>query len=212
MYPVFPVQLLKKCNLSATGEISPDIPCEVAETDQPCYGQFCSYAGTCEADENYEPYCVCDENYKHDMIVEGGVIVGEDVLACVYDPSTTTCRYEACVNDNPVAIPDDSSFIMSEIEVSSFIWTVNNVIIGIDITHPDVSELDIRLISPEGTVAFVGSFDGENLIRENINIDDFAYEAAEGIWTLQIRDTIANGNSGMLNSWSLKIEKSNLRF
>ncbi len=147
-----------------------------------------------------------------EMIVEGGVIVGEDVLACVYDPSTTTCRYEACVNDNPVAIPDDSSFIMSEIEVSSFIWTVNNVIIGIDITHPDVSELDIRLISPEGTVAFVGSFDGENLIRENINIDDFAYEAAEGIWTLQIRDTIANGNSGMLNSWSLKIEKSNLRF
>ncbi|MEO1993791.1 MAG: proprotein convertase P-domain-containing protein, partial [Planctomycetaceae bacterium] len=126
-------------------------------------------------------------------------------------------------------IPDSRS-INSTIEVDNVYGTLNDLNVTVDITHPWNADLDLFLISPQGTTITLikdHGLDGENFT--NTVFDDEALtgiinghapfrgsyrpqqslyeldgEAPGGTWTLQVRDD-NHTHVGTLNNWSLDL-------
>lgn len=76
--------------------------------------------------------------------------------------------------------------------------------LSVDIKHPYRGDVELRLISPAGTVyvAKESGFDSADDITESFQIN-FGAEDSEGNWQLQIIDMFA-GDQGYLDSWSLE--------
>lgn len=87
------------------------------------------------------------------------------------------------------------------------------VSLDLDISHDNWSELQITLISPDGTESIV--FDTPGLTANNISENSGAMtgqliwtvlsrafwgENTDGVWTIRIEDVVDNGNSGTVNS------------
>lgn len=133
--------------------------------------------------------------------------------------------------DVPLTIPTTISTVTSDltIPVSGTITDVN--VVGLDVTHTWINDLQITLTSPNGTtVSLINQIcDQENNIL--INFDDeaanaygsipcpptagdtyqpnqalsgFDGENLNGLWTLAITD-VANEDGGILNDWGLEI-------
>ena len=124
-----------------------------------------------------------------------------------------------------------SGTAISEINVTGATTSITKVTITLDITHTWISDIEIRLISPSETsivLSSVNEVDGEDYT--NTTFDDsaitsitdafspftgtyspeqplalFSGENANGIWKLQIDDTVW-GDTGTLNSWSITLE------
>lgn len=105
--------------------------------------------------------------------------------------------------------------------------TVQNLKVLVDLEHPDVSELDIRLISPSGEVIVLheagqpgpdntepGVTDKSCIMTWYGDITDPAQgdlsaldgTPLQGDWTLEIEDTVPNGKSGTLYQWAIQSE------
>jgi subtilisin-like proprotein convertase family protein len=104
------------------------------------------------------------------------------------------------------AIPDHTG-----ISNSINVWReghVEDIKVHLNITHPFVGDLSVKLSSPsgkevtlinrEGGSADLSTFEGEIL-------NDFMGENAMGLWTLTVHDH-ATRDSGTLNSWGIDLE------
>jgi subtilisin-like proprotein convertase family protein len=105
---------------------------------------------------------------------------------------------------------------------------IQDVDVRLDVTHPDVSQLKVSLVSPAGTVVRLAA-NGTGPNFTNTRFDDEASakfaagtgpytaayrpvetlarldgEDASGVWTLRIEDTTAGG-TGTLNNWAVTL-------
>jgi len=133
--------------------------------------------------------------------------------------------------EGPTATPiPDSRTIDSTIDVQNVYGTLNDVNVTVDVTHPWNADLDMFLISPQGTTITLikdHGLDGENFT--NTVFDDEALvgiinghapfrgsyrpqeplflldgESPLGTWTLRVTDD-NHTHVGTLNSWTLDI-------
>jgi subtilisin-like proprotein convertase family protein len=92
--------------------------------------------------------------------------------------------------------------------------TINEIEVGIDITHSYISDLIVNLVSPGGSVISLHSRTGgsaDNIIKtcnfsNTTNLVPLRGQSILGNWKLKISD-VAGQDIGKLNKWSLKIIK-----
>ena len=148
--------------------------------------------------------------------------------------STLQISCNQSFNTTAVSIPTTASGTPYESEINyAQNSTINNVKVYVDITHTKISDLEIKLVSPQGTkvvlnqsgtcngnyknIQVVYNDDSENFldcnptppaIRDDVKpfetMSVFNGENAQGNWTLQVSDPVA-GNGGSLNLWALEI-------
>ncbi|TDC18904.1 hypothetical protein E1265_24665 [Streptomyces sp. 8K308] len=70
--------------------------------------------------------------------------------------------------------------------------------VTVDISHTYINDLDIQLVSPDGTTFELEAYDEPH----EYTVDASA-ATASGTWTLRVEDTLSS-DSGALNSWSLR--------
>ena len=132
-------------------------------------------------------------------------------------------------NSTPAPIPDGSGSLTSTITVTDSI-AINDLAVGINISHADVTQLNVTLVAPDGTTIalYAGTGIGANLtntIFDSISTTPITatpggapYTAVfrpaggslnvlngknyQGTWKLIVTDKKA-GVAGTLNSWSL---------
>ena len=137
-------------------------------------------------------------------------------------------------NTTVVSIPTSASNNPYESQIN---YGLNSTISGVktyvDITHTNISDLEIKLVSPQGTEVILNQSGTCNGNYQNIQVvyDDnsenfldcnptppaisdemkpfetmsvFNGENAQGDWTLKVYDPVA-GNGGSLNMWALEI-------
>ncbi|MFC1851495.1 C25 family cysteine peptidase, partial [candidate division CSSED10-310 bacterium] len=121
--------------------------------------------------------------------------------------------------DTPLSIPDNNSTgITSEIYINQSV-NISELNVYIDITHTDISDLEIVLTSPSTTTALIHDqtgagtenieawYDTEVLPVEPLTV--FEGDNALGWWTLTVMDK-SNNEVGTLNGWSLEINGQRL--
>ena len=117
----------------------------------------------------------------------------------------------------PTIIPDANSVgHVSSIQINNS-ETIQHLSRDLSLTHTDIGELSVTLMSPSGTSIQVlnpthqGQTDFDGNIGWSIpfasgNNLSFSGEDTVGSWTLRVVDNIA-GNSGLLNSWGIRINE-----
>jgi len=136
-------------------------------------------------------------------------------------------------NDSNKTVAYDSVAI-SEINVVSTVVTLNSFMLNnIDLQHAKFNDLQITLIQPNGTRIRLSSNDGGSNAITSICFDDSdEYESIttatvnnadhtcykpidrissvlgtnpNGVWKLEIKDTVNNGKNGQLSMWGFMI-------
>ena len=123
-------------------------------------------------------------------------------------------RFLFTATDVPQAINDNSS-LTSVITVPDD-FCIGDLDVDVNITHTFIGDLTVTLTSPSGTSVTLHNQSGgsaDNIIKtydddtEPVDgpglLADFNDETIQGNWTLQVSDS-ATGDTGTLNSWSLK--------
>ncbi len=114
----------------------------------------------------------------------------------------------------PDGVPDG---IVCEAVVSSLVGDVSTLFLALTIDHPDPSQLDATLTSPDGTRVTILSHDrrpGE-AVRDVFGLtasstqplSSFAGQPVAGTWRLAVTDTVPGG-VGRIVSWALIAEPS----
>jgi len=134
--------------------------------------------------------------------------------------------------DTPQVIPD-GDFILSDILVTSGPSFVSNIEVTVAILHTSVSDLELVLVSPDGTWIYLtdNDSDGEDFWYTTFtedaivgiwetglfdsprtgyylpveSLDLFFGENAVGVWTLDVEDNVAL-DDGYLIEWSIDIQ------
>ena len=75
--------------------------------------------------------------------------------------------------------------------------------VKINIVHPNIGDLIIDLVAPDGSVYNLHNKTGgsANNINKTVNLN-LSSEALNGAWRLRARDG-GPGNTGKINSWSI---------
>ena len=175
-------------------------------------------------------------NSGFDFAQWSGDCSGTSPSTSVYMDSNKTCTanfcHEGCLcypsSDTPVAIPDLDT-INSSINVPDG-FTIDDVNVTLDITHTYDADLDVYLISPQGTrVELFTDVGGNGANFTNTTLDDecatpitggtvpftgcyqpegslsdFDGENSSGVWTLELSDDYL-ADAGTLQSWSLEV-------
>ncbi|RJO67507.1 MAG: hypothetical protein C4523_09240 [Myxococcales bacterium] len=146
------------------------------------------------------------ETGEYFLVVDAG---GEDA------PGPFTLRVEAGdasgravihgQGDFPLAIPDDSPGGVSSVANSGGLFAVENICVGVDVTHPMPSELTVSLRSPGNreTTLFAHGDDPGGIHRSFVT-DAFAGDWAWGEWRLTAADD-APYNVGTLDGWRIDL-------
>ncbi|RDI21673.1 peptidase inhibitor I9 [Lentzea flaviverrucosa] len=112
---------------------------------------------------------------------------------------------DAKTNSTPVAIPDNTT-VTSTIVVSGCAGNASaTASIKVSITHTYKGDLVVDLVAPDGTVVNLHNRSGGS--ADNINetyTKNLSGEAANGTWTLRVRDA-ASLDTGTLNNWTLDV-------
>ncbi|MCC6488700.1 MAG: proprotein convertase P-domain-containing protein [Candidatus Hydrogenedentes bacterium] len=147
-------------------------------------------------------------------------------------PKTTYWSHDA------VPIPDNNidDWAVSTIEVSRS-FTITDLNVTVNVTHPDITDCDAWLVSPEGEIVpLIFLLSGADLVDTTFNdeasatidsgtspytghwlVDSFYVNAgmfmvdgedAQGTWTLNFRDQQAE-NVGEITSWGLRFNSAN---
>lgn len=107
-------------------------------------------------------------------------------------------------DNNPAGVADSIDVIDT--------GSVQDVRVDLDITHPWIGDLEVKLQAPDGTEVVLHrreGFDRDNLIKTYAvaNLADLAMfngTPAQGSWTLHAAD-LAGRDTGKLNHWSLRL-------
>ncbi|UXR65401.1 S8 family serine peptidase [Bdellovibrio bacteriovorus] len=111
---------------------------------------------------------------------------------------------------SPNAIPDyDAAGISSTLSVGTSL-RIEAVQVQINISHNNIADLGIELISPSGTKSMIvnmrNSLTGIAGFDNDIFLSNaFFHERSNGTWTLKVYDGASNDITGTLNSWGVKI-------
>ncbi len=189
---------------------------------------------------NYPSYLVKEHTYG---ITDGGTYYwrvkplndcASGNFSAIRSFSTLQVNCVQNFNTTAVTIPTTASNTPYESQINyAQNSTISGVKVYVDITHTQISDLEIKLVSPQGTEVILnqsGTCNGnyqniqvvyddnsENFldcnptppaIRDNIKpfetMSAFNGENAQGNWTLQVSDPVA-GNGGSLNIWALEV-------
>lgn len=164
-------------------------------------------------------------------------------LACALFAVFAACLLTGCPktvywSHDVVPIPDNNidDWAVSTIEVSRS-FTITDLNVTVNVTHPDIADCDAWLESPEGEIVpLIFALSGADLVDTTFNdeasatidtgtspytgswlVDSFYVNAgmfmvdgedAQGTWTLNFRDQQAD-NVGEITSWSLRFNSAN---
>ena len=124
----------------------------------------------------------------------------------------------------PLEIPDGTSFTENVIAVDPTDTTgILDIDIDIDITHASTSDLEVDLVSPQGTTIrlhdhaagsdLLGRYDDASGVNDGFgnlipsgpgSLSDFDGETLGGDWSLTVADTVA-ATAGTLNGWVMQV-------
>jgi subtilisin-like proprotein convertase family protein len=106
------------------------------------------------------------------------------------------------------SIPDDGTNVLTRTIVASNLATVDtDVVVNVELTHPDASELMITLTNPSNNEVMVWNYESapaDSLHIERVPVGFSGDESVNGTWTLTVSDG-TTGNQGTLVSWSVEI-------
>ncbi|MBN8530670.1 MAG: S8 family serine peptidase [Alphaproteobacteria bacterium] len=112
-------------------------------------------------------------------------------------------------NSTPLSIPDGNlAGVGSGIGVAGGI-SVEHVSVSVNISHAQLSNLALYLVSPHGTTSTLANSPNAGGGGLNFTFTSNAYlnEQSGGVWTLIAVDK-QSGATGTLNNWSIKVEGS----
>ena len=121
-----------------------------------------------------------------------------------YQSTYANMSTESASHTDNLAITDGGS-VQSQITFGSSL-DVEKMVIDLNITHPNVSDLTVTLTSPDGHAARCSPHirpaapAAASCSRPSAN--NFWGEDAKGTWTLTVTDSVT-GNVGTLNGWTL---------
>ncbi|MCB4807467.1 M12 family metallo-peptidase [Tamlana sp. 62-3] len=156
--------------------------------------------------------------------------INTEDFAIDYSVGTTCSTYNSSSNLNLTITDNTGSFSQSSSIFIGDSGVIEDLNIGIDITHPYIGDLVIALTSPDGTTKLLKSFDdcsneddmlmvfndneqpldcsdsASNKSYESIRslLSSFNGENLNGNWTLSLGD-FGNGDVGTLNSWYVEV-------
>ncbi len=125
---------------------------------------------------------------------------------------TTTFLVELDSPDTPLVNNPLSGVIESTIVVPD-IGLVQALSLSVNLSHPDISEVLVQLLAPDGSKAVLhdhsgpgkadikATWDQSSLLPAG-TLSAFVGKPAQGTWKLQVKD-LTVGNEGTLNTWSL---------
>jgi subtilisin-like proprotein convertase family protein len=120
-----------------------------------------------------------------------------------YQSTFANMSTESASHGDNLTITDGGS-VQSQITFGSSL-DVEKMVIDLNISHPNVSDLTVTLTSPDGTTAVLASHPasgtGSGIVFET-SANNFWGEDAKGTWTLTVTDSVS-GNVGTLNGWTL---------
>ena len=131
---------------------------------------------------------------------------------------TVVSGFEYASTDTPATIPDNNSFGFSSVRYITSTVTIEKLTLDVEITHPNMGELELILISPalttvtfyngddEGTTNLTANFGGDRPFSRGNDLS-FYGETTTGTWRLQVIDA-RTGNVGQLVSWKLNINET----
>ena len=113
-----------------------------------------------------------------------------------------------------LAIPDNWQLSVTSTRDVTDSRTIESIAVNVDIAHPSRGDLEILLTGPDGTTVILQDPSDDHAAATQVTygvdvdpadrLDVFRGHAANGRWTLTVRD-VQSGNSGTLLSWSLGI-------
>ncbi|MHC3995066.1 S8 family peptidase [Thiomicrolovo sp. ZZH C-3] len=111
-------------------------------------------------------------------------------------------------NDAAQAIPDNNTAGVTSTINETQSLSVEHVDVWVTISHTRPGDLDIVLVSPQGTESHL-AYGGQYYLEGSYSNWRFSTvrcldENASGAWTLKVKD-LRTGTTGTLNSWSLQI-------
>ncbi len=133
----------------------------------------------------------------------GPTVTTTQVILVVQPEGTITSSYDVSPG---TAIPDnDSNGITSTIDIESG-QTIAALALEVDITHAWIGDLEVTLISPQGTSVIVHNRAGGSAdnIHQRFNLPDFNSQSSFGVWTLKVLD-LASPDAGTLDHWGLDV-------
>jgi len=109
---------------------------------------------------------------------------------------------------NPVAIPDASADgVEQTIEIGDDL-TIENLVVGLQIDHPNTGEIAVELTSPAGTKSILLNLRSglKSGMRDGAALGSNAFygEKSAGLWTLRVLDGVP-GNTGTLTHFAIKL-------
>jgi hypothetical protein len=134
-------------------------------------------------------------------------------LVCIGDLmgegwNTPTCEPAWMANSfasNPMLSIPNNGFV-TDSQVACGLYTVPmGGILYLDITHDNLSQLEVSLDNPDG--GYLLSFTPTaEILSEGLVITPPTDESANGTWTLRVEDTVSGTTTGVLNGWALYLE------
>ncbi|MEM9452581.1 MAG: proprotein convertase P-domain-containing protein [Myxococcota bacterium] len=107
-----------------------------------------------------------------------------------------------------VAIPGDGTPVEASLPVAGLTSVDMDVVVWVELDHPDPSELVIELRNPDGNQVSVASNPASPLHPGGVGIVPLGFsgdESVNGTWWLVVTDTVINGVDGGVMSWELEI-------
>ena len=155
------------------------------------------------ADGSWSPW------YGHGR-VDAFAAVGEALSLIAPSPGAST-GFQGEISPDK-SIPDNSTRGVKSTISCPDDFALDQVRLGVDITHTFIGDLRVRLTSPAGTVVTVhnrGGGSADNLVTEyepanTPGLTAFAGESAAGDWTLHVQD-LAALDRGRLMAWSIDL-------
>ena len=129
---------------------------------------------------------------------------------------TACCSTAVRASNAPgTSIPDSSATgITDTVTVSGCAGTVNEIIVGLDITHTFIGDLEVSLENPNGDSVVIhdraggSSSNVEGFYPVTLTPDNalsgLTGSAGDGDWTLSVSDN-AGGDTGTLNQWGVSL-------
>ena len=144
--------------------------------------------------------CDSSDGACSDDLVCTGDLMGEGWNAPTCEPAWTANRFAS----NPVVAIPDSSFIINSQTICGLYTVPMGGILYLDITHDNISQLQVSLDNPDGGYAYSFTLT-ETILNEGLIVRPPTDESANGTWTLRVEDTVSGG-IGTLNGWALYLE------
>ncbi len=177
---------------------------------------------------NDTPFVAPFKTQSLPIIVPGPYVVDSQV----HDTVTVTNAVQRTITDRVGATitPVASNIDITEGSANDY---VQNVTVTVNITHANVSDLELKLTSPGGIVVRLvnqGTVTGPNLSGTTFDdaslltvgtastpysgtyapvdpLSNFDFGTVNGAWTLTVTDRVAGTAAGTLDSWTLNVQR-----